>query len=109
MKIVAVTACITGVAHTYMAKSNLEKYAKKEGADIKIETQGAMGVEDRLSQKEINEADLVIFAVDTKVVDIERFNNKPIYKTGTSKVIKDGERAMKEALALLGGEKDEEN
>lgn len=103
VKIVAVTACITGVAHTFMAKANLEKFAKKEGCDIKVETQGGMGIENRLSQSEIDGADIVIFAVDTKVVDRERFDNKKIFEVGTSAVVKDGEKVIKEALTKIKG------
>lgn len=98
-KIVAVTACIAGIAHTYMAAENLKKYAKKEGYDIKVETQGAMGIENKLSQKDIDEADIVIFAVDTTVSKAERFNDKKIYKVGTSEVVKNGKAAIEGAIA----------
>lgn len=98
-KIVAVTACIAGIAHTYMAAENLKKYAKKEGYDIKVETQGAMGLENKLSQKDIDEADIVIFAVDTTVSKVERFNDKKIYKVGTSEVVKNGKAAIEGAIA----------
>ncbi|MBY7141745.1 PTS fructose transporter subunit IIB [Virgibacillus sp. NKC19-3] len=97
-KIVAVTACITGVAHTFMAKSNLEKYAKKEGYDIKVETQGGMGVENRLSQSEVDDADVVILAADTKVVDKERFDSKKIVQVGTSEVVKNGKKVIEDAI-----------
>ena len=53
MKIVAVTACPTGIAHTYMAAEQLEKTAKKLGHSIKVETQGAMGIENKLTEAEI--------------------------------------------------------
>ncbi len=106
-KIVSVTACITGVAHTYMSEANLKKYAKKEDCEIIIETQGAMGIENRLSQEEIDAADIVIFAVDTAVVGKERFENKKILKTGTSEVIKNGEEVFQRALSMIGGKKDE--
>lgn len=99
-KIVAVTACIAGIAHTYMAAENLKKYAKKEGHSIKVETQGAMGVENRLSQREIDDADVVIFAVDTTVQDADRFDGKKILKVGTSEVVKDGRAAVDKAVDL---------
>lgn len=102
-KIVAVTACIAGIAHTYMAAENLKKYAKKEGYDIKVETQGAMGIENKLSQKDIDEADIVIFAVDTTVSKEERFNDKKIYKVGTSEVVKNGKAAIEGAIADAEG------
>ncbi|HFX3821212.1 TPA: PTS fructose transporter subunit IIB [Enterococcus faecium] len=102
-KIVAITACITGVAHTYMAEENLKKYAKANDYEIKIETQGAMGIENKLKQDEIDAADLVIFAVDTTVVNKERFDDKKIYKVGTSEVIKHGQETFEKALEMIGG------
>jgi len=60
MKLVAVTSCPTGIAHTYMAAEQLERVAKKMGFSIKVETQGAMGIENELAQDEINEAAAVI-------------------------------------------------
>jgi fructose-specific phosphotransferase system IIB component len=73
MNIVAVTACPTGIAHTYMAAEQLEKTAKKLGHTIKVETQGAMGIENELSQKEIDGADVAIFASDIALERPERF------------------------------------
>lgn len=98
-KIVAVTACIAGIAHTYMAAENLKKYAKKEGYDIKVETQGAMGIENKLSQKDIDEADIVIFAVDTTFSGKDRFKNKKSVQIDTNKVLKNGEAAINKAIA----------
>jgi len=74
MKIVAVTACPTGIAHTYMAAEQLEKTAKKLGHSIKIETQGAMGIENKLTESEINDAAVAILAVDIAVEEAERFD-----------------------------------
>ncbi len=73
MKIVAVTSCPTGIAHTYMAAEQLEKTAKKLGHTIKVETQGAMGIENELSQAEIDAAEVAIFATDIMVEQAERF------------------------------------
>ncbi|MBC6360477.1 PTS fructose transporter subunit IIB [Lactobacillus sp. M0403] len=100
-KFVAVTACIAGVAHTYMAAQNLKKYAKKNGDQIKVETQGAMGFENKLSAKDIAEADAVIFAVDTNVREKERFDGKKIVKMGTSEVVKDGSKAIEKAHEII--------
>ena len=74
MKLVAVTACPTGIAHTYMAAEQLEKTAKKLGHTIKVETQGAMGIENELSQGDIDAAQAVIFATDIAVEREERFD-----------------------------------
>lgn len=103
LKIVAVTACIAGIAHTYMAQANLKKYAKKSGYDIKVETQGSMGIENRLSQKDIDNADVVIFAVDTTVSGRDRFEGKKILELGTSAVVKDGASVIEKAAALVAG------
>ena len=69
MKIVAVTACPTGIAHTYMAAEQLEKTAKSLGHQIKVETQGAMGIENELCDSEIRQAQVAIFAVDIEISD----------------------------------------
>lgn len=74
-KIVAVCACPMGVAHTYMAADAIEGAAKSLGMDVKVETQGAGGIEDKLSQKDIEEADLIIFATAVKVSQSERFED----------------------------------
>lgn len=102
-KLVAVTACIAGVAHTYMAAQNLKKYAKKNGDQIKVETQGAMGFENKLSAKDIADADAVIFAVDTNVREKERFKGKKIVKMGTSEVVKDGSKAIIKVHEVIDG------
>jgi len=73
MKIVAVTACPTGIAHTYMAAEQLEKTAKKLGHAIKVETQGAMGIENKLTEDDISQAGVAILAVDIAIEDGERF------------------------------------
>jgi fructose-specific phosphotransferase system IIB component len=75
MKIVAVTACPTGIAHTYMAAARLEKTAKDMGYEIKVETQGALGIENPLSESDIAEAHAAIFAVDINVEGRERFKD----------------------------------
>ncbi|MGR6859695.1 PTS fructose transporter subunit IIB [Aliivibrio salmonicida] len=73
MKIVAVTACPTGIAHTYMAADVLKKAAVKLGVSIKVETQGAMGVEEVLTPVDIVNADLVIIASDIEIENKSRF------------------------------------
>ena len=63
MKVVGVTACPTGIAHTYMAQEAIEKECRKRGFEVKVETQGGMGIEQELEQEEIDSADVVILAV----------------------------------------------
>lgn len=88
MKILAITACPTGIAHTYMAAENLERTGKKLGHEIKVETQGAMGIENELSQKEIDEADAVIFAAELPVIRKERFDGKKILEVPVQDALK---------------------
>lgn len=73
MKLVAVTSCPTGIAHTYMAAEQLEKTAKKLGHKIKVETQGAMGIENKLRKRDIDSAAVVILAADIAIECEERF------------------------------------
>lgn len=87
MTIVAVTACPTGIAHTYMAAEQLEKTAKALGHRIKVETQGAMGIENELSQQEIRAADLIVFAVDIEVEKQERFEGMKIVRVPVREAI----------------------
>lgn len=76
-KILAVTGCPTGIAHTFMAEKALKLAAKELGCEIKVETNGAIGVENALTAEEIRKADAIIVACD-KNVDMERFNGKPV-------------------------------
>lgn len=76
MKIVAVTACPTGVAHTYMAQEAIEVECKKRNHEIQVETQGSMGMENELEQETIDAADVVILAVAIGIDGEERFEEK---------------------------------
>ena len=96
-KIVAVTACTTGIAHTYMAAKSLSKAAADMDVEIYVEKQGAAGVEDELTSEQIKEADVVIFAIE-KGIDESRFAGKKIYKTKPGKAIKEGKKTIEEAL-----------
>ena len=77
MKILAITSCPNGIAHTYMAQEKLEQAAQEMGVDIKVETQGGVGAENVLTSKEIKEADGIIIAADRQV-DLSRFDGKLI-------------------------------
>ncbi|HEY6251976.1 MAG TPA: PTS fructose transporter subunit IIB [Candidatus Angelobacter sp.] len=88
MKIVAVTACPTGIAHTYMAAARLEKVAKELGHEIKVETQGALGIENKLSDNDIRQARVAIFAVDISVEGRERFQGMKIVEVPLQQAIK---------------------
>ncbi|WP_285118503.1 PTS fructose transporter subunit IIC [Lactococcus petauri] len=97
-KIVAVTACAAGIAHTYMAAESIEKAAKKMGYEVKVETNGAIGAENVLTPEEIENADLVLVASDIKIDPI-RFTGKPLYVTKSIPAIEDSEALIKKAFA----------
>ena len=88
MKIIALTACPTGIAHTYMAAEQLDKTAKALGHQIKVETQGAMGIENELSENDIRQADVAIFAADIAVEKRERFQKIKILRVSVQEAIK---------------------
>jgi fructose-specific phosphotransferase system IIB component len=88
MKIVAVTACPTGIAHTYMAAAQLEKAAKRLGHSIKVETQGSMGIENELSASDIKDANAAVFAVEIPVRNKERFEGMKILEVSVQDAIK---------------------
>jgi fructose-specific phosphotransferase system IIB component len=88
MNIVAVTACPTGIAHTYMAAEQLEKTARKLGHHIKVETQGAMGIENEISPGDIAGAQVAIFAADIRVQRSERFEKLKIVEVPVQEAIK---------------------
>ena len=91
MKIVAVTACPTGIAHTYMAAARLEKVGKSLGFDIKVETQGAMGIENELSDADVASAEAVILASDVCIERVERFDRLRRVSVPVGAVLKDPE------------------
>lgn len=97
MKILAVTACPTGIAHTYMAAEAIEEAAKQKGYEVKVETRGSVGVENELSTKEIQEADAIILACDTSV-PMERFIGKKVLSTSVSEALKSPDQLIEKAL-----------
>lgn len=96
-KVVAVTACPTGIAHTYMAAEALEQQAAKMGVKMKVETNGSGGAQNVLTSEEIKEADGVIIAAD-KNVEMMRFDGKPVLKTPVSRGINEPEELIKAVL-----------
>ena len=95
--IVGVSACATGVAHTFMAKDSLENAGVEMGYKIKIETQGQKGVESKLSNTEIENAESIIIAADI-YVDLERFQGKKILKVKTNDAISNPTKCIEESL-----------
>lgn len=97
-RIVAITSCPTGIAHTFMAAEGILQAAKALGHEARVETQGSVGARDGLTADEIRAADLVIIAADTQV-DLSRFDGKRVYLSGTKPAINDGQGLINRAFA----------
>ncbi|MEC3883254.1 PTS fructose transporter subunit IIA [Halobacillus litoralis] len=95
-KILAVTACPTGIAHTYMAADKLKATAKEMGVNIKVQTNGSSGVKNRLTSEDIAEADAIIVAADTKV-EMEPFQGKPVIEVPVAKAIHEPKELIEKA------------
>lgn len=96
MKMVAVTACPTGIAHTYMAAEALSIAAKDLGLEVKVETRGSVGAENPLTEADIKEADAVIVAADT-ATPMDRFNGKKVIQVAVKDAIKDPKGLIEKA------------
>ena len=97
-RLVGITSCPTGIAHTFMAAEALQKAAGALGHHIRIETQGSVGAKNQLTAEEIAAADAVVIAADTQV-DASRFAGKPVYRTSTKHAMKGGREVIETALA----------
>ncbi len=94
MKLLAITSCPNGIAHTYMAAEKLSKMALKMGHEMKVETQGSIGVENELTAEEIQQADGIIIAAD-KQVDMRRFRGKKVWIASVSDGIRHADQLIK--------------
>jgi PTS system fructose-specific IIC component len=106
--IIGVTGCPAGIAHTYLAAESLERAAKELGFEVKVETNGSIGVKNSPTAAEIARASAIVVACD-KQVDMARFNGKPLIKTGVKAPIKDGKGLIEQALkapAYVAGKED---
>ncbi|HZG59806.1 MAG TPA: fructose-specific PTS transporter subunit EIIC [Anoxybacillus sp.] len=96
-KVLAVTACPTGIAHTYMAADALKAKAREMNVDIKVETNGSSGVKNELTEKEIEEAVAIIVAAD-KQVEMERFKGKHVIQVPVAQAIRNPQQLIEQAL-----------
>ncbi|MFM5535581.1 fructose-specific PTS transporter subunit EIIC [Aeromonas veronii] len=106
--IIGVTGCPAGIAHTYLAAESLERAAKELGYEVKVETNGSIGVKNSPTADEIARASAIVVACD-KQVDMARFAGKPLIKTGVKAPIKDGKGLIEQALkapAYVAGKED---
>lgn len=106
--IIGVTGCPAGIAHTYLAAESLERAARELGYEVKVETNGSIGVKNSPTADEIARASAIVVACD-KQVDMARFAGKPLIKTGVKAPIKDGKGLIEQALkapAYVAGKED---
>jgi fructose-specific PTS system IIB-like component len=94
MKIAVLSACSAGIASTYMAAEALEKAAKALGHEVKAETQGTIGIENKITGKEAKTFDIVIIAADIKIRDLERFKDKPTFRVGVADAIRNADKIL---------------
>lgn len=101
MYIVCVTSCPVGIAHTYMAAAKLEKAAKAKGLEVKVETQGAQGIENEITKEDIKKAAGCIIASDVRIKNSDRFEPIPTLNVGVSEAIKDAKGIIEELLEAI--------
>lgn len=101
MNIVGITACTVGIAHTYIAQKKIEIAAKKAGHNVKIETQGTIGIENKLTEDEIANADVVLLAVDVKVTGEERFAGKKVVRVSTEIAVKSPNKLIEKLSEIV--------
>jgi fructose-specific PTS system IIB-like component len=105
MKILAVTACPSGVAHTYMAAEALERAAKAKDIEIKVETQGSIGIENTITENDLKGTDAVILTKDMGIKNAERFNGLPIVKVAISDAVKKADQILEKVQAYVNSKK----
>ncbi len=96
-KLIAVTACPTGIAHTYMAAEMLEITASEFSVQIIIETNGAMGTEHKLKKTDIDSCDAIIIAADIKI-EMKRFIGKPLIEVSVTEAIRNPKKLIQDAM-----------
>lgn len=101
MNVLAVTACPSGVANTFMAAEALEMAAKELGWNIKVETQGVLGIENEISQDDVTKADVAILTNNVKIKNEERFSTLPVIQISVSDAIKNPDKIMREVSNIL--------
>ncbi|MCI6152175.1 MULTISPECIES: PTS fructose-like transporter subunit IIB [Fusobacterium] len=99
MKIVAVTSCPSGVAHTYMAAEALKKAAEKAGVEVKVETQGAIGIENVITAEDLANTDYVVLTKEVAIKNEERFTGKKIVRVKIADVVKKSDSIVEKLIA----------
>lgn len=102
MKLVAVTACPSGVAHTYLAAESLAVAAKNNGVEIHVETQGSIGIENEISVEQVAKASAVILTNNIGIKNEERFKGKPVVRVSAGDCINKADAIIKKLQEKLG-------
>lgn len=102
MKILAVTACPSGVAHTYMAAEALQAACEKEGVECKVETQGSIGIENEITAADLEGATAVVLTTDMPIKNVERFDALPKVKVKAGVAIKSADAIVAKVQQQLG-------
>jgi len=102
MKIVALTGCAGGIAHTYMAAEGIKKSAKNAGDTVQIEIQGSLGIENPLSPEDIQNADLVIFAANINIEGKNRFEGMNPILIEPGEFVADADKALMKVKKIAG-------
>lgn len=105
MKIVGISACPAGLAHTPMAAKALEKAGNSLGYDVKMEQQGSMGQINKITDEEAQAADFVIIASDQKIIGMQRFEGKPVIRIDITTCIKAPEAVIKKCVKAIENKK----
>lgn len=101
MKIVGVSACVAGIAHTYLVQEKLVNAAEERGHEIHVETQGVVGQENPIPNEAIREADVVILATDVSISGRDRFKEKKVIEVPTKTVVQNSDGLIKRIEKLL--------
>lgn len=102
MYVIGITACPTGIAHTYMAQEGLEQECAKRGWEYKIETQGSIGIENELEDEDIEKADMIIICVSIEIEMPERFEGHKVYYGDVNDAISYPDKVVDAALDFYG-------
>ena len=105
MKILAVTACPLGVAHTYMAAEMLSQVCDKLGIDCKVETQGAFGIENKITEEDVKTADAVILTTDMPIKNVERFDNIKKVMSSISLIVRETNELVETLVSEINEQK----
>lgn len=101
MFFVCVASCPTGIAHTYMAAESLQTIGEQMGHEVKVETQGSLGVENEITEQDLARADGVIIASEIAIEGAERFENLPLIECAVADPIKQGEEVIEALIAQI--------